>query len=382
MSIRRRIACVVAVSLFAGAAIAGQRGQPAAPTLVIDHPGPATALTGREALRAHVEPAATKVSSIDFIVDGKLICHVVQPPFQCIFDAGLRPQAYTVQAIAVLADKRQLTREVRAEPPPSTRERSDGRIVRVPLFVSDGRGRNVDPVAAESVEVLEDKVTQPLVGLLSTEIPLDVAVAVDISASMERVLPTVKVALNEFLSSFRDADTVRLFTFSDRLSEVTRTRSWSAALDDVVPRGTTALNDGIIESIERMNTHPARRAIVVFADAEEKHSRASLTTVRERVLDQDAAVYLVFLAPDRSSRTTRETFDDLGAATGGRTIRATPAQLRRVFQDIRTQLNQYYLVTYNAPRPNADGREHTIQVRLKDRRDVRVQARTRYLDVQ
>jgi VWFA-related protein len=199
---------------------------------------------------------------------------------------------------------------------------------------------------------------------------------------MERVLPTVKVALNEFLSSFRDGDGVRLFTFSDRLNEVVRARSWSAALDDIVPRGTTALNDGLIESIDRMNTHPARRAIVLFADAEEKHSRASLTTVRERALDQDAALFLVFLAPDRSSRATRDAFDDLAAATGGRTIRATPAQLRRVFQDIRAQLNQYYLVTYNSPRPSPDGREHTIQVRLKDRRDARLQVRTRYLDVQ
>ncbi len=330
-----------AALLGAGGALAGREQTAAAPTVVIDHPGPTTALSGRETLRAHVEPATARVSSIDFLVDGKVICHVVQPPFQCIFDAGLRPQTRTVQAVAILADKRQLTREVTAVPPEAARDRGDARIVRVPVFVSDGRGRPVDPVVAESVEVLEDNVAQPLVGLLHEEIPLDIAVAIDISASMERVLPAVKVAVNEFLSSFRDADTARLFTFSDRLNEVARARSWSAALDDVVPRGTTALYDGLIEAVERLNTHPARRALVVFADADERHSRASLTTVRERMLDQDAALFLVLLAPDRTSSATRKAFDELGASTGGRTIRATAAQLRRVFQDIRTQLSQY-----------------------------------------
>jgi VWFA-related protein len=383
MFIRSRILMVIAAGLCLSVAVSGRnRAQTvAAPAIVIDHPGPNTALSGRETLRAHVEPRTTRVLSLDFVVDGKVICHVVQAPFECIFDAGLRPQARTIQLVALLSDKRQLTREVRTIAPETARDRADVRLVRVPVFVSDARGRAVDPLPPEAVEVLEDKVAQP-VQTFEQDLPLDVAVAVDISSSMERVFPAVKVALNEFLSSFRDADTARLFAFSDRLNEVPRARSWSAALDDVVPRGATALYDGLMEAINRLNTQPARRALVVFADPEDKGSRASLTTVTERVLDLDAALYLVILGPDRSPKATRDAFDRLSASTGGRTIRATSAQLRRALQDIRTQLSQYYLLTYPSPRAAPDGREHTIEVKIKDRRDVRVQARTRYLDVQ
>ena len=378
----RRLACVLVAGVCVGTGLASRdRAQTAAsPVVVIDHPGPTTALSGRETLRAHLEPTSVRVASMTFHVDGKLICHVVQPPFQCIFDAGLRAQTRTVQVVAVLADKRQVTSEMRAVPPEASRDRGESRIVRVPLVLSAVRGGPVEPIAAESLELLEDKIAQPVLSLVHQNLPLDIAVAVDISSSMEPVLPAVRVALNEFLSSVRDADTARLFTFSDRLNEVVRTRSWSAALDDVVPRGPTALYDGVIEAIDRLNTHPARRVLVVFADADDRHSRASVTTVRERALGQDAALYFVLLAPDRSPRAAREALDDLAVASGGRTILAPAAQLRRVFQELRAELSQLHLLTYASPRSTADGREHAIEVRIKDRRDLRIRTRTRYLD--
>lgn len=253
------------------------------------------------------------------------------------------------------------------------------RPVHVPAFVVDTRGRSVDLDQA-AFEVFEDGIPQPTTALVKPEEPLDVTVAIDISSSMEVVLPEVRLALNDFLVGLRDTDVARLFTFSDRISEVPRARTWSLTLDGLIPRGATALYDGLFDAAGLIASGRAKRVLVIFSDSDDRGSRASITTVTERVLTMDAALFWVILGPDRSPRQVRDAFDNLAASTGGRVVRVNRGQLRRTFEDLRTELGRFYLITYQSLRDTVDGRLHTIEVRTPGRRDVRVRARTQYID--
>ena len=248
-------------------------------------------------------------------------------------------------------------------------------VIRVPLFVADSRGRFVE-VTASTFQVLEDDAPASVTNLLLPNEPLEVMVGLDISASMERVLPEIAPGVNAFLTAMRDVDNVRLLAFSDRVSEVPRGRSWSTALDALIPRGATAFHDGLLDAIRRFGRDGAsRRALVVFTDGFDKGSRASLTTALEEILTTDIVLYLVLLGPDKHTKQRREQLDEIAAATGGRAIRASITQVSRAFDAVRQELATYCVLTYRSHRPAPDGRRHTIEVRAAGRRDLRLRAR-------
>jgi len=253
------------------------------------------------------------------------------------------------------------------------------KLVHVAAFAADSRGRGVD-LAQTDFEVFEDGIPQPTTAVLGPNAPVELMLVLDISSSMEPVLPEVRLAVNDLLQELRDTDTVRLFTFSDKFAAVPRARTWSVTLDGLIPRGVTALYDGLYEAAGRVSTGPAKRALIVFSDSADQGSRASLLTVSERVLAMDAALFWVVLGPDRNPRDVKDAFDDLAAGTGGRLVRANRGQLRRAFGDLRAELSRFHLMTYESVRDAVDGRIHSIEVRTPNRRDVRLRTRTRYMD--
>lgn len=287
---------------------------------------------------------------------------------------ALRTPLVAFAALLLLADG-----PAHSRAPQSGARPGSARLVHVPAFVADSRGQRVD-VELSTFEVFEDNIPQPTTSLTKPDAPLDVTLAIDISSSMEAVLPEVRLALNDLLGRLRDIDMARLFTFSEKFAEVPRGRTWSATLDGLIPRGAAALYDGVLEAANRVGSGAMRRALVVLTDSEDQNSRASLVTVTERVLMMDATLVVVFLGVNQSPREVREAFDQLAVATGGRIVRVNRGQLRRTFEELGAELTNLHLITYQTIRDTVDSRVHKVDVRTPGRRDVRVRARTQYMD--
>jgi VWFA-related protein len=254
------------------------------------------------------------------------------------------------------------------------------RLVVVPVFATDSRRGQVD-ISQGDFRILEDGIPHPTADLLApSSSPLELTLAVDVSASIESVLPELQLALTDLVGGLLETDVVQLFTFSEKFAELPRARTWPATFQALIPRGTSALYDGVMESILRVGTGPARRALVVFTDSVDENSRTSVSVLRDRVLTMDAAFFCVVLGSDRSIRAVRETFDDLAASTGGRVLSASAGQLRRAFEEIRTELEHLHVLSYRPLREAPDGRTHEIEVRAPERRDVRLRSRTDYID--
>jgi VWFA-related protein len=255
-----------------------------------------------------------------------------------------------------------------------------GHLISVPVLVTDSRGRFMD-VNPDAFELLEDKTPQRLLRVDHQELPLDVSLAVDISSSMEAAFPVVRTAANDFLSSVREPDLLRLLTFSDRITDVPRGRSWSTTLDDVMPRGATALRDAMIGAIGRQGTQPARRTLIVVSDGQTDKSRASIDTVREAIRITDIVLYLTVIAPDRNPRAVRDAWDQVTTGTGGRTVRPASRDLLATLKSVRAELPHYRVLTYRCPREAADGNEHAIEVQIRGRKDLRLRSRTAHIDL-
>ena len=83
-------------------------------------------------------------------------------------------------------------------------------LVMVPVIVTDRRGNYVTDIERNRFEVLEDGLPQDVIYFeaASDRSSLDLAVAIDISASMTRTMPALKQSVQALIRGLRADDTV------------------------------------------------------------------------------------------------------------------------------------------------------------------------------
>ena len=97
------------------------------------------------------------IRTVTFFADGRSVCTVARPPFECNWDAGPGLREHVVRAVATLADGARLVA--------SSRTRSAGyveavevEVVQVTATVTDNEGRFVKGLTRDQFRVKEDGV--------------------------------------------------------------------------------------------------------------------------------------------------------------------------------------------------------------------------------
>ena len=170
-------------------------------TLTIVSPASGDYVSDRVRIEAAVEPssAAGQVTAYVFFADGREICRVAAPqPAVCQWDAGAVVRAHQLRVVASLSDGRRLvtTRRTRAL---DVVEVAAVRVVQVPAVVTDRDGAFVGGLTRDAFTVTEDGVPQAIQHFSSEDAPLELVLALDVSASMAAALPELKRAVGEFV---------------------------------------------------------------------------------------------------------------------------------------------------------------------------------------
>jgi hypothetical protein len=100
-------------------------------------------VSGSTVLRAHVEPADA-AAIVSFFVDGRPVCRVARPPYECDWDAGRTIVEHRIRVVAASAD----SPETRTVATISTKgiavaESVDVDLVEVTVTVTDGGSKYV-----------------------------------------------------------------------------------------------------------------------------------------------------------------------------------------------------------------------------------------------
>jgi len=265
--------------------------------------------------------------------------------------------------------------------------------VLVPVTVTDSSGRVIPGLGREDFRVFEDGVEQTVDLLLDEATPLTLAVVVDVSGSMRSKMKQTASALAELLAALRERDRAFLLGFHwsvVTLQELTCVRSLLAeALSRFEPQGGTALFDGVVEGLYRLyKIGPGtRRALVLLSDG---FDNASINTPRETIAAAKAIgipVYAIGLGKKRQGFFRRLLGDPLGLefegldenrlralseSTGGRSFIVSDIErkerrssaLAQAFGRLALELHTHYVLSYQPPGSELDGRWHAIQVEL------------------
>jgi len=276
-------------------------------------------------------------------------------------------------------------------------EPSDDRIildvtrVNILFTVSDKKGRFVTNLGREDFEVFESKKGQNILEFTAeTNLPLRLGILIDTSNSIRDRFRFIQDAATEFLKSVMrpEVDRTVLVSFdtsaqmvSDLTNEVDKLEK---GIRDLRPGGGTALYDAIYFScrdklIIDQPRHKFRRALVILSDGEDNQSRYTREQALEMAQKTDVVIYAI-----STNRSGTETEGDkllryLARETGGMAFFPFKVQdLQQSFTNIANELRSQYNILYRPEPLRADGLYHTVDVRVRNRKELQVRARRGY----
>lgn len=285
-------------------------------------------------------------------------------------------------------------------------------LVSVLFNAVDRDRRFVTTLRQEDVRVFENDVPQPVsVFQRETELPVSIAILVDVSWSQKVTLPDEQAAAREFLDSVlrpdRDKAAVVSFTgtatveqdlTADRAALHRAVESLKAVPPadkdeasvykqgenaEVVPTqveeyglpGSTALWDAVWATAREMmagTPENTRRAIIILSDGDDTTSRVKKEEAIEAAVKANTVVYAIGVAPvcgeaAADCRFEKKALRKVSEATGGRAfIPEDETQLRAAFAEINQELRTQYLVAYSPTNKARDGSYRRIRVELVD----------------
>jgi Ca-activated chloride channel homolog len=371
----RRATLLVAVWLLTAGA-----GQAPEPALRIVFPKADDYASGPLVIRAAVEPQGQAVQSMTFFADGRQVCAVSRPPFECEWDAGSQVLEHVLRVVATVPGGRRLVQTLRTRGVEYA-EAVDVDMVQVTVSVTRD-GKFVRDLPRDAFQVFEDDVRQPIGYFAAEHIPLELVVAVDVSGSMAGAIDQVKANVRRFLSALSPADRVTLAAFNDSLFVLAGPAASPAARLDAVdrlrPGGLTSLNEVIVRSFDLLGTQPGRRGLVMFTDGEDTSSRIPAEAVERRAEASDAVLYMIGQGRAVESPALKDLCERLARTSGGRAFFPRRLEdLGSAFDAIVEELSNQYLLAYAPHEARRDGKWHRLRVEVAGARGE-VRARQGY----
>ncbi len=271
------------------------------------------------------------------------------------------------------------------------------RLVNVFFTATDRRRAIVTDLQRGDVRVFEDGREQEIFTFVrQTDLPLTIALLIDVSASQQYTLPEEKAAAMRFIRSIvrPGKDVVAIVAFRDEvrlIEDFTSTVSrLEAALNRVRytpptgrdPRfGGTSLYDAIVLAArELLAKQPGRRMILLLTDGEDTTSLYQLPEAIAEALRAEATIYAIGIGDRYRFGINSSVLRRLTQETGGRAYFPRNAEdLARAFREIETELRSQYLVAYYPSDPTPDGRFRQIEIRVPTRKGLRIRHRRGYI---
>jgi VWFA-related protein len=148
--------------------------------------------------------------------------------------------------------------------------------------------------------------------------------------------------------------------------------------------GGTALYDAIYfacrdKLLQDQPRHKFRRAVVVVSDGEDNQSRFTRDQALEMAQKADAVIYAISTNISRNDTDGDKVLRYLTEETGGRAFFPFKVEdLAQSFENIANELRHQYNIFYRPEPLKTDGLYHTVDLRVKGRKELVVRARKGY----
>lgn len=283
--------------------------------------------------------------------------------------------------------------------------RVDVNLVNVAFTARDARGALVNNLTKDDVEVFEDAVPQKIEFFAkSTDVPLTLALIVDVSGSQEHFERKHEKDLEVFLKEVLGAkDRAFVIFFGNHLrlvSDYTNSADQilqgmkdfdkgRRAFDEIGPKEDrdlgTAFYDSIYYSVtEKLAQAEGRKAILMFSDGEDNSSSHDMMTAIETAQAENVMVYTIrYTEKGRHGQLTARNrygmsvMDRIAKETGGAHIDGEATDPHAYFREIAQELRTSYELAYYPANRHKDQTFRKIVVQPKVE-GVKIRTKTGY----
>ena len=273
----------------------------------------------------------------------------------------------------------------------TTRILVDVTRVNMLFTVTDKKGRFVTDLNKDDFDVIESKKPQSIQEFTAeSDLPLRIGILVDTSSSIRDRFRFEQEAAAQFLNSVVHAGIDKAMVISfDTSAELVAdliddTTQLDGAIHSLRPGGGTSLYDAIFFACrdklqQDQPKHKFRRAVVIVSDGEDNQSRYTRDQALEMAQKADAVIYAISTNISRIDTDGDKVLRYLTQETGGRAFFPFKVEdLDQSFENIANELRHQYNIFYRPEPLKTDGQYHTVELRVKGRKDLVVRARKGY----
>jgi len=273
-------------------------------------------------------------------------------------------------------------------------------LVALNVVVVNNQRQFVSGLTSDNFAVYEDGVQQQLSFFDAGELPLDVAILLDTSASMYDKLATAQQAAVGFISAMRPADRLLVIDIKDSSTILAPlSHDLKAAKEAILAtsaRGATSLYNGLYLTLKEMTkqrraeTDMRRQAVVLLSDGDDTSSLVSLDDVMDLAKQSGISIYTIMLSSvldaqldrrrDAAASKSLYGMKSLAQETGARSFPASQiGDLAGVYKSIGQELSSQYAIGYTSTNQRRDGTYRRVSVRIVDRENAQPRTRAGYL---
>jgi VWFA-related protein len=249
--------------------------------------------------------------------------------------------------------------------------RTDVSLVRVDAQVIDGANRTITDLHIEDFVLRENGRLQPIRNFASEDMPLDVLLLLDVSASMGRHVKRIAYSSRQALKVLDNSDRMAIMVFdrSTRMrlpfssSRQELTRELDRLLGQERFNGGTDITRAMLDAasyIRREGRHDARRAIVIVTDDQTEFDRNEAAV--SLALAGADTVMCALIAPG-SFHTQSAGTVQIARNSGGEGMSVDQAS---ALEETLLRIRQRYTLYFSLPEGVRPGQERNIEVGLSD----------------
>jgi Ca-activated chloride channel family protein len=307
--------------------------------------------------------------------------------------------ACAVLVVAAPAAAQPLAATPDSQPAQSSVFRSGASLVALNVVVTNGR-EFVAGLQRGDFAVFEDGVKQQVQFFEAKDVPLDLILLIDTSASMRDKMSVVREAALGFMKTLRAGDRGAVIEFNDGVNIVQGLTSDKPAIESAIrqtdAKGGTALNNALYIAIKQFSTSAQqesgdirRQAIAVLSDGQDTASLLTFDDVLGQARRSGVNVYTIGLksayqsaGPDgrRYFSESDYSMKTLALETGAQAFFPLQvSELKGIYATIAEELSSLYSIGYAPSNARVDGRFRRITVRVMSRPELRLRARSGYV---
>src|SRR5688572_6535688 len=253
-------------------------------------------------------------------------------------------------------------------------------LVNVSFSAMDSKGRMIPGLTAQDFTVEEEGEPQTITLFArEQELPLTLALLVDVSPSVANVFNQEKLTASAFLESIIGRRDLALVIAFDRYATLIQdfteeVRRLTNAVDSLRLKNTgTSLFDAVyLAADEKLSRETGRKAIVLISDGEDTTSTYNQSKAMIAVQRSNAVIYAI------SNGGNSGTMRRMAEETGGGFFRIREgSDFEKVFQQIALELRTQYSLAYQSTNTNRDGAFRRIKI-IPRNSDIKIRARRGY----